>query len=112
MKLSLQHLITVSVLVLLSACTKHDRAHDSSATQPAGAILFKERCRDCHKIGKQGGETGPELTPTGGKPRSRSFVRQVIRQPASLFPGTVMPPHRDLSGKQIEALIDFLADLK
>jgi L-cysteine S-thiosulfotransferase len=112
MRLSLQHLIAVSVLVLLSACTKQDRAHGSSATEPAGAILFNERCRDCHKIGKQGGETGPDLRPEGGKPRSRTFLTQVIREPSSVFPGTVMPPHRDLSGKQIESLVDYLVDLK
>jgi L-cysteine S-thiosulfotransferase len=114
MRLSLQHVTAVTLLALLAACSKPEQPqqHRSPSGQPMGEALFRERCRDCHKAEKQGGEIGPDLAQSGAKRHRRSFLTRVIREPSQVFPGTVMPRYRDLSAKQVDSLVDYLDNLK
>jgi L-cysteine S-thiosulfotransferase len=110
MKRNLHRTIPLVALALLAgACSRENEKPD--AGRVAGAALFKERCRDCHKVRSKGGVAGPDLSGVGAK-RNRPFLQQVIREPFKPYPGTIMPHYDIFSVKQIEQLVDYLSGLK
>ena len=54
--------------------------------------LLRDRwsCLGCHQLGDEGGRVGPRLDGIAKRLRPE-YVRALIRDPASLVPGTVMP---------------------
>jgi len=76
-----------------------------------GEALFNERCRDCHQVNGKGGTVGPDLTGVASR-RDRAYLEQAIREPAKLYPGSVMPHYDTFSIKQVKSLVDYLATLK
>jgi putative heme-binding domain-containing protein len=46
----------------------------------AGAVVFEDNCLDCHLIGEDGGDLGPELSAIAGK--GLKFITEAILQPA------------------------------
>ncbi|MBU5614961.1 c-type cytochrome [Geomonas azotofigens] len=110
-------LIAATVLGLSCGCSQKEPAQapapkrSSAQMELFGAELFNERCRDCHIVKEKGGVVGPELSHVGSK-RDRRFLEQVIREPAKVYPGTVMPPYDTFSKKQVDSLVDYLAGLK
>lgn len=100
-------------LVLLGACLVIWGVLTACNRYSEGAGIFeREKCRDCHTIKGRGGAVGPNLT-TVGKRRDRAFIAQQIKDPASHNPNTAMPSFKDrLSEQDINALADYLSDLR
>ncbi len=77
-----------------------------------GAAIFKTRgCIQCHSIEGVGGDVGPELDGVGAS-YDRNFFVRFVRNPQSVRPGATMPPQSQLSEDELEALADFLSNLK
>ncbi len=73
--------------------------------------LFAENCAACHKIGKVGEDSGPDLSLIGSA-RDKAFLKRYIQDPASGNPAAVMPGFKDqLTDVQIEDLARYLASL-
>jgi hypothetical protein len=71
----------------------------------------------CHKIGEEEGEMGPDLT-TIGASKDKEYLRRAMIDPnadiAEGFDAEMMPDTygEDLSAKEMEMLVDYLAGLK
>ena len=73
--------------------------------------LFAENCAVCHKIGKEGGEVGPDLSLIGSA-RDKAFLKHYINDPTVSNPATVMPAFKgQLTDVQIEDLARYLSSL-
>ncbi|WP_026840809.1 c-type cytochrome [Citrifermentans bremense] len=112
------HLIQFLLLALLaSSCSKGEQQPPEGRKsipfpeELTGEPLFNERCLTCHKVGEKGGTVGPDLSLVGAK-RDARFLKQVIREPSKVFPGTVMPAFDSFSEKQVDSLADYLSTLK
>ncbi|HLQ58671.1 MAG TPA: c-type cytochrome, partial [Gemmatimonadales bacterium] len=82
-------------------------------------IIRGAGCTGCHKVGNEGGAIGPNLTHVGSR-LSSALIRECILRPDTRvakgyekFVG-VMPKMfgNQLSGAQLEALVQFLASRK
>jgi cytochrome c oxidase subunit 2 len=83
-------------------------------------VFLNSSCVSCHTIrGTPASATiGPDLTHVAGRrwlaagtiPNSRGTLGGWIVDPASIKPGTKMPPS-DLSGPELQALLDYLESL-
>jgi len=86
-----------------------------SKREPQGAlgkgVFEKYRCDICHKIEGKGGMIGPELTREGSK-RDALWLEQHIRDPKSHDPTTIMPPFPQITKGELNALVDYLINLK
>jgi len=78
-----------------------------------GSQLFHNgKCIECHTINGNGGSSGPNLSNVGTK-RSRDYIVQQIKNPKSHNPSSDMPAFEGrLTEKDIQALADYLSDLK
>jgi len=74
-------------------------------------VFEKYRCDLCHKVGGEGGMIGPELTHEGSK-RNARWLENHIRDPKSHDPNTVMPPFPQITKGELNALVDYLTNLK
>lgn len=76
-------------------------------------ILAAHTCGACHKIGKEAGELGPDLTHIGDT-QSRDYLRRAILEPnadiAAGFAPDMMPAGLGelLYAKELEMLVDYL----
>jgi cytochrome c5 len=81
------------------------------------AIIEELTCGMCHKIGEEEGEMGPDLT-TIGASFDKEYIRRALIDPnadiAEGFDAEMMPDTygEDLSAKEMEMLVDYLAGLK
>src|SRR5262249_15390055 len=79
-----------------------------------GPDIFKARgCIGCHKIGKDGGNMGPDLTHVG-KTSTAANIRKKIENPKAGMPNSLMPAAKDLGMKpaEIADVTAYLASLK
>lgn len=80
-------------------------------------IIAGLTCGMCHKIGEEEGEMGPDLTKIGAL-RDKDYIRRSLIDPnadiAEGFEADMMPDSfgTDLSAKEMEMLVDYLAGLK
>lgn len=73
--------------------------------------LFAEHCAACHKVGKEGGEGGPDLSLIGSA-RDKAFLKHYINDPSQGNPDAVMPGFKDqLTDVQAEDLARYLSSL-
>ena len=73
--------------------------------------LFADNCAVCHKVGKEGGEVGPDLSLIGSA-RDKAFIKRYISDPTASNPATVMPAFKgQLTDVQIEDLARYLSSL-
>ena len=78
---------------------------------PEAPKLFAENCAACHKVGKEGGDVGPDLSLIGSA-RDKAFLKRYIGDPTTLNPSSAMPGFKgQLSDVQIEDLSRYLASL-
>ena len=84
-----------------------------SSAERAGRALFERQCSSCHKVGKTGGDEGPELTDIGLH-HSASWMHSFIENPVAFHPDSKMsgfgPPV--LSHQEIEEVSRYLATLQ
>jgi len=119
MKQNLYRIILVLALALAASACSKDAEKPVSAKGPSpqapvkqtGKALFRERCRECHKVNGEGGVVGPDLSIVGAN-RSRAFLELAIRNPSKLYPGTVMPHFETFSADQVKQLVDYLSGLQ
>jgi mono/diheme cytochrome c family protein len=76
------------------------------------ALYHQEGCFMCHQLDRQGGKVGPDLTYEGTRARSDSWLIGHFRNPPAYTPGSIMPPFKNLTEKQLQALMAFLQSLK
>jgi cytochrome c oxidase subunit II len=99
-----------------------DQAGDASVTEDEGLDVFLDStCVGCHAIrGTEADATiGPDLThlasretiAAGIRPNTRAELARWIVDPQGVKPGAVMPP-TELTGPELEALLDYLEGLE
>jgi putative heme-binding domain-containing protein len=84
---------------------------DASAVEVAGdpvrgEALFhgKGRCLECHRVGREGGDMGPDLTAVGSR-RGLEYLRQMLLDPDSVSIRTLVPVRVVTSrGERIEGI--------
>lgn len=78
-----------------------------------GFALFRDRCVRCHAINREGGRVGPELNVPQNilEYRPEPQVRAYVKNPLSFRYGN-MPAHPDLSDRDLDHLIAYLAAMK
>ena len=72
------------------------------------ALYHQEGCFMCHQLDGQGGKVGPDLSYEGTRGRSDAWLLGHFRNPPAYTPGSIMPSFRNLTPKQLEALVTFL----
>jgi ubiquinol-cytochrome c reductase cytochrome b subunit len=81
-----------------------------SPEEMAGIGYFrKENCVSCHSVGDGAAKVGPDLANTSIR-KSAAWMIEHFKRPASLVPGSMMPPIQ-LSDSQLNALAAFLLKL-
>ena len=78
-----------------------------SAVERAGAVVFQaKQCRNCHRLGGEGGFRGPALDAVALRLTPDQLVRQVLQGRGN------MPAYgKNLSPDETAALVAFLASL-
>jgi mono/diheme cytochrome c family protein len=92
-----------------ASCGKcHQAADNPGAPELArGQQVFEESgCRGCHKLGGIGGLTGPELDKVGAR-RSSEWLREHFLSPATVTPGSGMPPQK-FSESDLDAITLYM----
>ena len=86
----------------------HEASDNPAAPELAlGQQVFEESgYRGCHKLNGVGGVLGPELEKVGAR-RSPEWLKKHFVAPASVTPGSAMPPQK-LSATNLEAIILFM----
>jgi cytochrome c oxidase subunit 2 len=90
-----------------------------TASAKEGEQIFKNNCMSCHAVGKQGGQTAPNMSNfadreniAGFKEHTKGNVKKWIKDPDSIKPGAEMPAFGNkLSDEQINSLADYLFSL-
>jgi mono/diheme cytochrome c family protein len=92
-----------------ASCGKcHQAADNPGAPELAhGQRVFEESgCRGCHKLAGVGGVLGPELEKVGAR-RSPEWLKKHFVAPATVTPGSAMPPQK-FAEADLEAIILFM----
>ena len=79
-----------------------------SPLERQGAVVLQaKQCRNCHAIGGEGGERGPDLSDVATRLTSDQLVRQVLQG------GGNMPAYgKNLSPPEVTALVAFMSTLR
>jgi nitric oxide reductase subunit C len=88
-----------------------ERMIAGAAVSPGASVFQTRGCMNCHSLHGKGGSFGPPLD-TVGRKLSKEQIEHYIRDPKSVNPKAMMPPQKDLSDKEVEAVAGFLAALK
>ncbi|HEX5433117.1 MAG TPA: c-type cytochrome, partial [Candidatus Angelobacter sp.] len=86
-----------------------DRASEISYGR---TLYHQEGCFMCHQLDGQGGKVGPDLTIEGTRGRTDEWLIGHFRNPPAYTPGSIMPPFKNLTGRQLQALTTFLQSQK
>ncbi len=80
----------------------------------AGRALYEKwGCPRCHIIAGVGGTIGPDLTRAGAKPgQDLAWHIRHLKDPASVVPGSVMPPVRGVPEAELRAVAEYMLTLK
>ena len=105
-------LMTAAFLVLTYDSFKkipaQTHAENLSAEVVAGKNLWdKSNCMGCHTLLGEGGYYAPELTKVYER-RGPQFIRALIKDPASMYPGERKMQKYDFTDSEIDSLIAFL----
>ncbi|MCX7642761.1 MAG: c-type cytochrome [Armatimonadetes bacterium] len=121
---SFQILATLAAIAWLFACGKQ-RTHETSGStaqqqtsqqvsdpklERGKAVYDETGCATCHAIAGIGGRTGPSLDGIGKKYDAEK-LREVLLNPKTLNPNTVMPPFEG-SEEDLDALVAYLLSLR
>ena len=96
-------------------------AVDDPAVRAGRDLFLSEACVNCHTVRgtRATGTFGPDLTHlmsrdtlvTGVVPNNREELRQWVRDPDKIKPGSLMP-NMHLSDGQVDSIVDYLMTLK
>ena len=77
------------------------------------ALYERLGCPRCHAIAGRGGTIGPDLTRAGAKPgRDVAWHIRHLKDPASVVPGSIMPPAQGASDAELRAVAEYMLSLK
>jgi len=83
-----------------------------NAFTPEAPKLFAQNCSACHKIGKEGGDIGPDLSLIGTA-RDAGYIKRYVTDPSVANPNAAMPGFKgQMTDVQIEDLARYLASRK
>lgn len=104
-------LTAVTALALGAGAAEPD-APDNKPGDPANGrkVFVKQKCAKCHRIGKEGGLVGPELTKQGEK-RPAEWLLGFLKDPRSKLPKTTMEPVK-VPEQELQDLVAYLSTLK
>jgi sulfur oxidation c-type cytochrome SoxX len=95
----------------ITALTAYMKSLNGEPFTKEAPKLFAANCAVCHKIGKEGGEVGPDLSLIGSA-RDKAFIKRYVNDPTISNPATVMPAFKgQLTDVQIEDLARYLSSL-
>jgi mono/diheme cytochrome c family protein len=78
-----------------------------------GKTLYRqEGCFMCHRLEGEGGRVGPDLTVEGTRGRSNEWLMGHFKDPPKYVAGSIMPPFKNLTDVQLQALTVFLQNQK
>ncbi len=90
--------------------TRSEEVMVASAGLSPGAAVFQRRgCMNCHSLHGTGGSFGPALD-TIGRKLSMEKIEHYLIDPKAVNPKALMPPQKELSRKETEAVARFLAN--
>lgn len=75
-----------------------------------GLIVWRENCRECHLIYREGGSKGPHLEHLLGR-RSVPWLVAHFRDPRALVPNSKMPSFSELPESELRQICDYLLAL-
>lgn len=79
--------MTLALAVLSTACAPRGPA---TPAQKGRGVYAAYDCKRCHRIGAEGGDTGPDLTFVGFR-KSPEFLAVWLKDPSAWQPNTLMP---------------------
>lgn len=83
--------------------------HADEPFTKAAPKLFADNCASCHKIGKEGGDAGPDLSFIGTA-RDKAFIKRYVEDPSVTKPDSAMPAFKgQLTDVEIEDLARYLS---
>lgn len=101
-------LTLLAALLLASACRK---GPDTRAPEERGRVAYASyKCRQCHVIGGEGGEIGPDLTYAGFR-KSAAFLDLWLKDPRGWQESTKMPTF-GFTEQSRKNLVAYLATLQ
>jgi mono/diheme cytochrome c family protein len=78
-----------------------------------GKVLYRqEGCFMCHQLNGTGGKAGPDLTVEGTRGRTAEWLMGHFKNPPAYTKGSIMPPFKNLTDEQLNALTTFLLNQK
>lgn len=78
-----------------------------------GKTLYRqEGCFMCHQLEGEGGRVGPDLTVEGTRGRTNEWLVGHFKDPPAYVRGSIMPPFKNLTDEQLQALSAFLQSQK
>jgi mono/diheme cytochrome c family protein len=98
-------------IVLAIVCGLILSTHVFSAEMSGAQLVQSKGCRGCHKIEGAGGTLGPALDGVGQR-LSAQEIREVIADPKSKNPSSMMPSFAHIPEEEMKALVDYLSQLK
>ena len=102
----------ISIINLAEA---YGDAYPSHAPEAAsGFALYKARCISCHSVNLAGGVLGPEMNVPRNITtyRQREHLEGFVRNPSAYRARTAMPAFEDLSERDLDLILDYLAAMK
>ena len=74
-----------------------------------GKTLYRqEACFTCHRLDGEGTKVGPDLSVEGNRGRTAPWLIGHFKSPGAYVPGSIMPPFKNLTDEQLDALTTFL----
>lgn len=108
----------IHALPRLDAEQASSSSKEASPSSPQAMIAYgrtlyrQEGCFTCHRLDRQGGKDGPDLTYEGTRKRTDAWLVGHFKDPQAYSPGSMMPPFKNLTEKQLQALTAFLQSQK
>lgn len=101
---------TLALLLLLSAALASCTFKAPSGPVAGKAYFSQVGCAQCHRVGADGGQVGPDLTMVGFR-HSAQWLETWLKDPQAWKPGTLMP-NKQLSPAARAAIVSYMETLK